>query len=69
MAIPEADILAGLGKPAGPPEPSPKKLSPLIDRFGQYIHRDWPGKTHSEAQLDAARKLSAELYPRRRGGE
>ncbi len=24
---------------------------PLIDTFGQYKHRDWPGKTHSLAEL------------------
>ena len=26
---------------------SPAKFLPMIDEFGQYIHRDWPGKTHS----------------------
>ena len=30
------------------------ELFPLIDKFGQYIHKDWPGKTHSEAELKAA---------------
>ncbi|MBL7140586.1 MAG: beta-galactosidase [Planctomycetes bacterium] len=29
---------------------------PFIDTFGQYIHRDWPGKTHSEADLADARQ-------------
>ncbi len=29
-------------------------LFPLIDEFGQYIHRDWPGKTHSAADLQRA---------------
>ncbi|MHC4506467.1 MAG: beta-agarase, partial [Planctomycetota bacterium] len=24
---------------------------PFIDELGQYIHRDWPGKTHSEEEL------------------
>ncbi|MCD6392926.1 MAG: hypothetical protein J7M40_05415, partial [Planctomycetes bacterium] len=28
-----------------------KKLFPMIDEFGQFIHDDWPGKTHSVAQL------------------
>jgi hypothetical protein len=31
---------------------------PFIDEFGQYIHRDWPGKTHSVA--DFAKRLEAE---------
>jgi hypothetical protein len=32
---------------------------PFIDRFGQYIHSDWPGKTHSEADLKAAAQQEA----------
>jgi hypothetical protein len=32
---------------------------PFLDTFGQYIHRDWPGKTHSEADLAAAREAEA----------
>jgi hypothetical protein len=28
---------------------------PFIDTFGQYIHRDWPGKTHSLDDLAKAR--------------
>ncbi len=28
-----------------------KKLFPMIDEFGQFVHDDWPGKTHSTAQL------------------
>ena len=26
---------------------------PFIDEFGQYLHKDWPGKTHSVAELTA----------------
>ena len=26
---------------------------PMIDEFGQYIHRDWPGKVHSAEELQA----------------
>jgi hypothetical protein len=26
---------------------------PMIDEFGQYIHKDWPGKTHSLEELVA----------------
>ena len=28
---------------------------PMIDRFGQFKHRDWPGKTHGEEDLQKAR--------------
>jgi hypothetical protein len=28
---------------------------PFIDTFGQYKHRDWPGKVHSEAELKLRR--------------
>jgi hypothetical protein len=31
---------------------------PFIDRFGQFIHADWPGKSHTEEDL--ARVLAAE---------
>lgn len=27
------------------------RLFPLIDAFGQYVHGDWPGKVHDEAEL------------------
>jgi hypothetical protein len=37
----------------------PQPFFPFIDAFGQYIHKDWPGKTHS---LDDLKKhLEAEL--------
>ncbi len=31
----------------------PEKLFPMIDRYGQYIYRDWPGKVKSDADLAA----------------
>ena len=35
---------------------------PFIDEFGQFIHSDWPGKTHSAKDLAAAvRSESADL--------
>jgi len=37
---------------------SPAKFLPMIDEFGQYIHRDWPGKTRSLKDLSAS--LAAE---------
>jgi hypothetical protein len=30
-----------------------KTFLPFIDEFGQYIHKDWPGKTHSLKELIA----------------
>ncbi|HUS72243.1 MAG TPA: beta-galactosidase [Sedimentisphaerales bacterium] len=30
-----------------------KTFFPFIDEFGQYIHKDWPGKTHSLEELKA----------------
>lgn len=41
-----------------PPEArlDPGKFFPMIDEFGQYIHRDWPGKTHSVADLTTAKE-------------
>lgn len=35
---------------------------PIVDRFGQYRHAEWPGKIHSEEELaQAARKEEAAL--------
>ncbi len=31
----------------------PEKFFPMIDRFGQFAHKDWPGKTHSLEELRA----------------
>jgi hypothetical protein len=36
---------------AAQPPPPPEKLFPIIDRFGQYIQRNWPGKTIAEEDL------------------
>ncbi|HNR99425.1 MAG TPA: beta-galactosidase [Planctomycetota bacterium] len=37
----------------------PEKFFPMIDRFGQFVHKDWPGKTRSEKDLAAAIKEEA----------
>lgn len=34
----------------------PEKFFPFIDEFGQFIHRDWPGKVHSEADFRVRRE-------------
>ncbi len=45
-----------------------KTFFPFIDEFGQYIHKDWPGKTHSLKELIAHGKaeekdIAAHLGP------
>ncbi len=37
-------------------QPPPENFFPLIDAFGQYIHRDWPGKVHSLDELRLRRQ-------------
>jgi len=49
------DLCTG-GAPAFPLPKDPAGLFPMIDRFGQYIHKDWPGKIHSEDDLTRHRK-------------
>ena len=34
----------------------PEKFFPFIDEFGQFIHKDWPGKTKSVDDMKAALK-------------
>ncbi|MDZ7617269.1 MAG: hypothetical protein U1E05_09705, partial [Patescibacteria group bacterium] len=53
-----SSIRAG-GQPAFPLPANLDDLFPMIDRFGQYIHKDWSGKTHSEEELAAAREREA----------
>jgi hypothetical protein len=38
---------------AAPPAATvdPAKFFPMIDQYGQYMHKDWPGKVHSDAEL------------------
>ena len=43
---------------------------PLIDEFGQFAHKDWPGKTHSLEELIAHRQTEEtdlQAHPRPRG--
>ncbi len=46
------------GRAAAPPAlpADMNKLFPLIDRYGQYIHAEWPGKTHSDDDLRRAKE-------------
>ena len=36
-----------------------EKFLPCIDKYGQFKHREWPGKTHSDADLKAAAAAEA----------
>jgi hypothetical protein len=45
---PAEEVVAALDSPCG--------LLPLVDQFGQYRHRDWPGKTRSRDDLAARRQ-------------
>ncbi len=51
-------IRAGGLRPAAVPTDA-EKLFPLIDRFGQFIHKDWPGKTRSVEDLARRRQEEA----------
>lgn len=48
----EVGTIRLVGKPSTPSsQPIPEKVFPFIDEFGQFKHRDWPGKTHSLEEL------------------
>ena len=44
---------ARLGQAIGPLDDS---IFPFVDPYGQYLHREWPGKIHADAELIAARQ-------------
>ncbi len=46
-----ADLQASGDDPGAVRLADPEELFPMIDRFGQYRHRDWPGKTGDESDL------------------
>ena len=37
----------------------PEHFFPFLDRYGQFVHRDWPGKIKSDADLVRAREVEA----------
>jgi hypothetical protein len=62
-----ADIRAG-GEVPFPLPADEGKWFPMIDSFGQYIHKDWPGKIHAAEELqkrkaDEAGDLAAHPGP------
>ncbi len=54
---------------AAPAEASPAAFFPCIDTFGQYIHRDWPGKVHSPEELQARRADEEKELAAKKGPE
>lgn len=38
---------------------TPEQFFPFVDKFGQFMHKDWPGKIHDEAELAAAKEVEA----------
>ena len=38
------------------PSPLDDAIFPFVDQYGQYMHRQWPGKIHTDADLIAARE-------------
>ena len=56
----EVDNIRLLGE-YQPPDPAvrdPEKFFPLVDKFGQYRHAEWPGKIHSDEEM--ARRIAEE---------
>ena len=52
----DVSIRVGNVRPFGSSKtPDPATSFPFIDRYGQYIQRDWPGKVHADADLGAHR--------------
>ena len=54
------NIVAGgsSGQAAALPK-GPERLFPMIDRFGQFVHKDWPGKTKSMEDLQTRKAAEA----------
>jgi hypothetical protein len=51
----DASILVGVIRPFGSSKtPDAAGFFPFIDRYGQFSHKDWPGKIHSDADLAAS---------------
>ncbi|MHB0998403.1 MAG: beta-galactosidase [Armatimonadota bacterium] len=45
----------------------PERFFPMVDTFGQYIHKDWPGKVHSMKELLANEKSEQKDLKRKPG--
>lgn len=53
-----SDIRAHGTAPHVPPAVR-ERLLPMIDKYGQFMHADWPGKVHSDADLERNRTQEA----------
>ncbi len=51
----------GLLLPLQKTDESLTDLLPIIDRYGQYVHRTWPGKAASDADIRANAQVEEEL--------
>ncbi|MHC4365323.1 MAG: FAD-dependent oxidoreductase [Planctomycetota bacterium] len=64
----EIDNVRGTGLYKPPSEEELKRsFFPFVDEFGQYIHKDWPGKTDSVAELVATGKEEMADFGRHSG--
>ena len=61
-----AAVRAAAPVPQGAPVAA-SDFFPCIDTFGQYLHRDWPGKVHSLSELQARRTEEEKVLAQRPG--
>jgi len=57
VVMPEQETRLRVGKirPFGSSKlPDMANFFPFIDKYGQYKHKDWPGKMHADSDLKAA---------------
>jgi hypothetical protein len=64
----EVDNIRAVGE-SGTPLELTGSFFPFIDQYGQYIHRDWPGKTHGPEDIEAHRQAEEEDLAARPGPE
>ncbi|NQU26002.1 MAG: beta-agarase [Candidatus Nealsonbacteria bacterium] len=55
----EVTGIRAIGSDAASPSADAEKLFPMIDRYGQYAPKDWPGKTKSADDLTQRRRQEA----------
>ncbi|MBE6181600.1 MAG: beta-agarase [Rikenellaceae bacterium] len=56
--VSDVEILAGKRvEPEAWMQMSKEKFFPFIDKYGQFKHKDWEGKTHSDEDLKKAREI------------
>lgn len=49
----------------GAPVDDPSRFYPFVDRYGQYVHQDWPDKIRSDADFaERIRREKASMKPR-----